>query len=84
MRRVLNKVQVEETKDDSSWRWMLEIYDEPSEHGSDAMNRRQFEFLQALLERPDLLHCGPARFEKLTVEHNGQCWVAKAHAVARA
>lgn len=64
-------------------RWMLKLEDDPSEQGSDFAKRRQYEFLQAIAEQPQLTFCGLERFEKLTISHNGTAWQAVGIAVER-
>lgn len=41
----------------------------------------QFHLLRTLAEQPDLTNCGLSAFQKLTIHHNGERWIAEAEAV---
>lgn len=50
--------------------------------GSLASNIRQNEFLRELAQQPDVLNCGPNRFAKFTMRHNGLRWQVEAESDA--
>jgi hypothetical protein len=81
MKKTFTKIQVGESLKANQWRYTTTVEDDPSEQGSDAAHMRQMWFLQMLVDQPQLLLCGTARFETLRVHHTGRCWVAIAQAV---
>lgn len=46
-------------------------------------NRRQaqYELLRVLAENPDLSHCKLQPFQRLTIYHDGERWIAEAEVV---
>lgn len=62
-------------------RYTIRVEDDPSQPGTHEIVVRQFGFLRELCDAPEILNCGPSRFESLTVSHSGTCWVATASAV---
>lgn len=47
---------------------------------SDARRRLHFLF-QTFADSPDLLNCGPAVPERLSITHSGRSWVVEAEAI---
>lgn len=52
------------------------------EHSEDSVFYR-FGLLTAVSGNPDLINCGPLRFDRLKVFYDGQRWVLEAEAVGR-
>jgi hypothetical protein len=63
-------------------RFLLVIQDNLSGPEQADIIRRQHEFLRMLVDTPQLLSCGPAFAERLTIFHDGQCWTLRAEAEA--
>lgn len=78
MRRFVTETRVGESK----VRYRTRIEDDPSSAGSDEARVRQGLFVRQLVDNWPLLSCGYQMFEKLSIFHNGNCWVAEAEAVA--
>ena len=62
-------------------RHIVIIKDDPVDPSQIDLDSRQFLFLQILAQSPDVLTCGPVRWEKLRLYFSGQEWVAEAEAV---
>lgn len=59
-------------------KYRLRLVGEPCEMASQAALVQQSSFMRALADHPELLLCGPARFETLSIKHNGSAWEAEA------
>jgi hypothetical protein len=63
-----------EVKVDENWRWKVSIKDMPTAPGSPESSLRQHLFLQELAEQQNLLQCGPLKYQKMTIWHDGNGW----------
>jgi hypothetical protein len=62
-------------------RYNLRLEDEPDcEQGSALALMRFFALIQAVVDQPALLKCGLNWPEKMSISHNGDCWVLEAMA----
>lgn len=52
----------------------------PCEFGTQEALHAQQSLMEDLRNHPELLHCGPARWQHLTIRHNGAAWEAEAYA----
>lgn len=77
MKRSVANVKVGETQ----VRWKVRIEAEPVIQDSQESWESQQRLLQDLVSQPHLLHCGPSRFQKMAMYHNGSCWVVEVEAV---
>jgi hypothetical protein len=66
---------------DIKTRYFRTITDEPS-RDEDSKIKRKFQFLIDVVNNSfvGILNCGPAAFDKLTMEHDGTAWVIKLEA----
>ncbi len=81
MNRTTNRVQVaQDLTGGGRVRWVTTVEDDLTDEGTPQALARQHQFLQQLVDNPALLLCGPARFERLSIWHNGKCWMAQAQA----
>jgi uncharacterized protein YciI len=63
-------------------RFFLVVQDDPSGPAQADIIRRQHDFLRMLVDTPQLLTCGPAFAERLTIYHDGERWTLRAEAEA--
>jgi len=77
MRRTLSQMMIAKGK--TRYRVVLET--DPCPPGSQQALIEQFRLLGSLADSPDLVSCGPARFQTLQMSHNGLGWVVEAEAV---
>lgn len=61
-------------------RYRLVINDDPSGPDRQEIQRRMFQFIQAILDQPSLLQCGMAYPERFAIFHNGTNFVLSAEA----
>lgn len=76
MKKILTKIKSGEYR----IRYRVKVEDVPSEFGTSFARIRQRSFLKELIENDGVLTCGPVDFEKMTMSHNGSCWVAELEA----
>jgi hypothetical protein len=76
MIRNIYKARVNE----STVRYRCILTDEPSPKGTDAARIRAYMFLQQVLDTPDLMYCGLAPFQTLTMYHSNASWVIELQA----
>lgn len=61
-------------------RYRLRIEDDPSGPAPADIQRRQLAFLQAIVDQPMLLACGPVYADRFSVFHDGDRWILQAEA----
>ncbi len=60
---------------DSQHRHVVTLRDVPSDPGPPADARRMAFLMELVPDGERLMHCGPVRFQKLRMYHDGQSWV---------
>jgi len=68
--------------DEESSKFVVTLSNGDCAQGSLEAAHRQFELLRALIDNVHLGYCGPALFQKLRMEHDGEKWVLELEAVA--
>lgn len=61
-------------------RYRTTLETEPCSPGTQQAIIEQYRLLETIVERPDIITCGPSHFQTLTVFHNGVAWIAEAEA----
>lgn len=60
----------------------VKLESEHCEVGSLQARMQQVEMLRQLTSNPELMNCGYAPFQRLTMRHTGEAWVIEMEAVA--
>jgi hypothetical protein len=75
--RVYKKVPVGGNQD----RHMVRLEGPFVSMGTREFEEERYNLLKDLVQFPELLECGPARFQTLKVSYNGNSWIAELEAV---
>ena len=80
MKRTQIEVKLDPEENKSKWKVRLE--DQETLPGTPEFSVRQVLFLEELaLNNHMLLTCGPVRYQRLTIFHDGAKWIAEAEAI---
>lgn len=63
-------------------RYKTKLESEQCEFGTHQARVVQSNVLQMITDNPSLVACGPSAFDRLSISHNGNCWVVECEAVA--
>lgn len=61
-------------------RYSVTVTGDACEPGTHEALVHQYHFVRTIADNFDLLNCGSARFERVSIQHNGTAWEAKAQA----
>lgn len=79
MKRIQTEVRLDPEENKSKWK--VRIEDQETTSGTPEFSVRQHLFLCELAENDySLLNCGPVRWQRLTIFHDGTKWAAEAEA----
>lgn len=77
MKRSFSKVTIGE----GIVRHRTRIESDMCEMGTHEARIIQNRLLQDILNNPSVVACGPSAFDKMSISHNGSCWVVETEAV---
>lgn len=80
---MLDRVVVSSRLADETVKYVVRLTTPPCEKDSPESVHYRFSLVQAVVENPFLIDCGPNRFETLRVFFNGNCWILEAEAVGK-
>jgi ATP-dependent Zn protease len=78
MRRSAKKISINGGKQS---RHSITLSSDPVVAGALDMFQKQHDMLRTLVEQPEMMNCGPARFEKLRMFFTGSEWVVEMESV---
>lgn len=61
-------------------KYKVRLIGEPCPVGTHAAAVQQSLMVEDINNHPELLHCGPSKWQQLTIRHNGTAWEVEAQA----
>lgn len=61
-------------------KYKVRLLSQPCAEGTQAAALQQSLIIEDIQSHPELLHCGPSRWQQLTIKHNGTAWEVEAQA----
>lgn len=78
----MKRIQTESRLEDNKSRWRIRVEDVNTLPGSPEFALRQTLFLEELaLNSHMLLNCGPVRYQRIAIFHDGDKWICEAEAI---
>lgn len=77
MKKTTGKVKIE----DNRTRHFVRLVSDNCEHGTRECENELFLFLAAIANTRELTYCGYQPFDRMSIKHDGERWVAEAEAI---